>query len=179
MGDGARSLLAKAIASASPLVLDADALNMLAAEPGLQEAVRTRAHMAILTPHPLEAARLLGVTANVVQADRLAAARELAARCGAVVVLKGSGTVIAHPDGEVAINPTGNAGLATGGAGDVLSGLTGTLLAQGLDAWPAALGAVWMHGAAADRLVEQGIGPIGLTAGELPAAIRAVYNSLV
>ena len=179
MGDGGRNLLAKAIASDSPLVLDADALNLLAAEPGLQEAVSTRAQMAILTPHPLEAARLLGVTANVVQADRLAAARELAARCGAIVVLKGSGTVIADPDGQVAINTTGNAGLATGGSGDVLSGLTGTLLAQGLDAWPAALGAVWMHGAAADLLVAQGTGPIGLTAGELPAAIRSVYNSLV
>jgi NAD(P)H-hydrate repair Nnr-like enzyme with NAD(P)H-hydrate dehydratase domain len=119
------------------------------------------------------------VTAKVVQADRLAAARELAARCGAVVVLKGSGTVLAHPDGQVAINTTGNAGLATGGSGDVLSGLAGTLLAQGWDAWPAAQGAVWMHGAAADRLVEQGAGPIGLSAGELPAAIRAVYNSLV
>jgi hydroxyethylthiazole kinase-like uncharacterized protein yjeF len=179
MGDGARALLARTIASDAPLVLDADALNALAADPALQDAVRTRARMAILTPHPLEAARLLGVTAKVVQADRLAAARELAARCGAVVVLKGSGTVIAQPDGRVAINPTGNAGLATGGAGDVLSGLTGTLLAQGWDAWPAALGAVWIHGAAADRLVAQGTGPIGLTAGELPAAIRAVMNSLV
>jgi hydroxyethylthiazole kinase-like uncharacterized protein yjeF len=178
-GTAGRTLLAAAIASDAPLVLDADALNVLAAEPGLQESVRTRARMAILTPHPLEAARLLGVTAKVAQADRLAAARELAARCGAVVVLKGSGTVIARPDGEIAINPTGNAGLATGGAGDVLSGLTGTLLAQGWDAWPAALGAVWIHGAAADCLVEQGIGPIGLTAGELPMAMRAVLNSLV
>jgi hydroxyethylthiazole kinase-like uncharacterized protein yjeF len=181
MGDsaGARNLLAKAIAADCPLVLDADALNLLAAEPGLQEALRTRARMAVMTPHPLEAARLLGVTAKVVGADRLAAARELAARCGAVVVLKGSGTVIAQPDGHVAINTSGNPGLATGGAGDVLAGLTGTLLAQGWDAWPAALGAVWMHGAAADRLVEQGIGPIGLSAGELPAAIRAVFNALV
>ena len=181
MGDstGARNLLAKAIAGATPLILDADALNLLAAEPGLQEAVRTRAPMAVMTPHPLEAARLLGVTAKVVQADRLAAARELAARCGAVVVLKGSGTVIAHPDGRVAINTTGNAGLATGGAGDVLSGLTGTLLAQGWDAWPAALGAVWIHGAAADRLVAGGVGPVGLTAGELPEAIRAVLNDLL
>lgn len=179
MGDAGRNLLARAIASASPLILDADALNLLAAEPGLQEAVRARDRMAVLTPHPLEAARLLGVTANVVQADRLAAARELAARCGAVVVLKGSGTVIARPDGLVAINTSGNAGLATGGAGDVLSGLTGTLLAQGWDAWSAALGAVWMHGAAADQLVADGAGPIGLSAGELPAAIRAVFNRLV
>jgi hydroxyethylthiazole kinase-like uncharacterized protein yjeF len=179
MGDGARNLLAKAIASDTPLIIDADGLNLLAAEPGLQEAVRTRARMAVLTPHPLEAARLLGVTAKVVQADRLAAARELAARCGAVVVLKGSGTVIAGPGGQVAINTTGNAGLATGGSGDVLAGLTGTLLAQGWEAWPAALGAVWLHGAAADRLVQEGTGPIGMTAGELPAAIRAVLNGLV
>jgi hydroxyethylthiazole kinase-like uncharacterized protein yjeF len=179
MGTGGRNHLAKAIAADVPLVLDADALNLLAAEPGLQEAVHARARMAILTPHPLEAARLLGVTANVVQADRLAAARELAARCGAVVVLKGSGTVIAQPDGRVALNTSGNAGLATGGSGDVLAGLTGTLLAQGWDAWHAALGAVWIHGAAADRLVADGIGPIGMTAGELPAAIRAVFNRLV
>lgn len=180
MGDSpaARNVLAKAIAGGTPMVLDADALNLLAAEPGLQEAVRTRANMALLTPHPLEAARLLGVTAKVVQGDRLAAARELAARCGAVVVLKGSGTVIAHPDGQVAINTSGNAGLATGGAGDVLTGLCGTLLAQGLDAWTTALAAVWIHGAAADRLVAQGCGPIGLTAGELPAAIRAILNQL-
>lgn len=178
MGTHARDLLAQAIANPAPLVLDADALNLLAAEPGLQEAVHARAQMAILTPHPLEAARLLGVTAKVIQADRLAAARELAARCGAVVVLKGSGTVIAQPDGHVALNPTGNAGLATGGAGDVLAGLCGALLAQGWEAWPAAMAAVWIHGAAADRLVEQGVGPIGLTAGELPAAIRAVMNGL-
>ncbi|MDQ2821482.1 MAG: NAD(P)H-hydrate dehydratase [Pseudomonadota bacterium] len=180
MGDSgaARNMLAKAISSDSPLVLDADALNMIAAEVGLQEALRTRAPMAVLTPHPLEAARLLGVTAPVVQADRLAAARELAARCQAIVVLKGSGTVIARPDGHVVINTSGNAGLATGGAGDVLAGLTGTLLAHGWDAWSAAQGAVWIHGAAADRLVAQGCGPIGLTAGELPAAIRAVFNSL-
>jgi hydroxyethylthiazole kinase-like uncharacterized protein yjeF len=181
MGDSAaaRNMLAKAISSDSPLVLDADALNMIAAEPGLQEALRTRAKMAILTPHPLEAARLLGVTAQVVQGDRLAAARELAARCHAVVVLKGSGTVIARPEGHVVINTSGNAGLATGGAGDVLAGFTGTLLAHGWDAWAAAQGAVWMHGAAADRLVAQGFGPIGLTAGELPAAIRGVFNGLV
>jgi hydroxyethylthiazole kinase-like uncharacterized protein yjeF len=181
MGDSgaARNLLAKTIGCDSPLVLDADALNMVAAEPGLQEALRTRARMAILTPHPLEAARLLGVTAQVIQGDRLAAARELAVRCNAIVVLKGSGTVIARPDGRLAINTSGNPGLATGGAGDVLAGLTGTLLAHGWDAWDAAQGAVWIHGAAADRLVAQGIGPIGLTAGELPAAIRAVFNSLV
>ena len=79
----------------------------------------------------------------------------------------------------VVINTTGNPGLATGGSGDVLAGLCGALLAQGWPAWEAALGAVWLHGAAADRLVAQGVGPIGLTAGELPAAIRAVLNATV
>jgi NAD(P)H-hydrate repair Nnr-like enzyme with NAD(P)H-hydrate dehydratase domain len=96
-----------------------------------------------------------------------------------VVVLKGAGSVIARPDGEVAINTSGNPGLATGGSGDVLAGLCGTLLAQGWPAWEAALGAVWMHGAAADRLVRDGAGPAGLTAGELPRAIRAEINALV
>jgi hydroxyethylthiazole kinase-like uncharacterized protein yjeF len=132
-----------------------------------------------MTPHPLEAARLLGVTAALVQQDRLAAARELAERLQAIVVLKGSGTVIARPDGAVVINPTGNPGLATGGTGDVLAGLAGSLLAQGWPAWEAALGAVWLHGAAADRLVERGIGPIGLTAGELPSALRDQINYIV
>ena len=181
MGDGASAirLVVKALDGASPLVIDADALNLIAASPDLQGRLTARAAPGILTPHPLEAARLLGVTAAVVQGDRLAAARELAARFAKIVVLKGSGTVIAGPDGMAVINTTGNPGLATGGTGDVLAGVCGALLAQGWPAWEAALGAVWMHGAAADRLVEQGIGPIGMTAGELPGAIRAVFNSLV
>ncbi len=181
MGDGgtAAKLLLKALDGGAPLVLDADALNLVAASEELQARLAARSAAAILTPHPLEAARLLGVTAGVVQGDRLAAARELAARFGKVVVLKGSGTVVAQPDGMVSINTTGNPGLATGGTGDVLAGVCGALLAQGWPAWEAALGAVWMHGAAADRLVAQGIGPIGMTAGELPAAVRAVFNGLV
>lgn len=178
MGDGPLALrvLGRALAAAAPLVIDADALNLIAAGTELQEQLRARAGAAILTPHPLEAARLLGVTAPVVQADRLAAARELAARFNAVVVLKGSGSVVANRDGIAVINTTGNPGLATGGTGDVLAGLCGSLLAQGWPAWEAALGSVWMHGAAADWLVEQGVGPAGMTAGELPAAIRAVLN---
>jgi NAD(P)H-hydrate repair Nnr-like enzyme with NAD(P)H-hydrate dehydratase domain len=94
-------------------------------------------------------------------------------------VLKGAGSVIARPDGFVVVNTSGNPGLATGGSGDVLAGFCGALLAQGWPAWEAALGAVWMHGAAADWLVEDGTGPIGLTAGELPKAMRAVFNALV
>jgi hydroxyethylthiazole kinase-like uncharacterized protein yjeF len=171
--------LEQALDGPAPLVLDADALNLLAASPNLQQRLAERSGAAILTPHPLEAARLLGVTAAVVQADRLAAARELAARFGAVVVLKGSGSVIAGVDGMALINPTGNPGLATGGSGDVLAGVCASLLAQGWPAWEAALGAVWMHGAAADQLVAAGSGPVGLTAGELPVAIRAVFNQLL
>lgn len=181
MGDsaGAMRVLVKALDGPSPLVIDADALNLIAASPDLQGHLQRRTARAVLTPHPLEAARLLGVTTGVIQGDRLAAARELAARFHAVVVLKGSGSVIANADGMVVINTTGNPGLATGGTGDVLAGLCGSLLAQGWPAWEAALGAVWMHGAAADWLVEQGVGPIGMTAGELPVAIRGVLNRLV
>jgi hydroxyethylthiazole kinase-like uncharacterized protein yjeF len=176
---GALRMLSKVLDSDSPLVLDADALNQLSGSPELQARLAQRVVAAVLTPHPLEAARLLGVTSGVVQGDRLAAARELAARLEAIVVLKGSGTVIARPDGEVFVNTTGNPGLATGGSGDVLGGLCGALLAQGWPGWEAALGAVWIHGAAADRLAAQHVGPIGMTAGELPPAARGVLNKLV
>jgi hydroxyethylthiazole kinase-like uncharacterized protein yjeF len=180
MGDsaGAMHLLSKVIAGTGPLLVDADALNLCAASPDL--AARLAAHdgATVLTPHPLEAARLLGVTPAIVQADRLENARELAQRLDAVVVLKGAGSVIARPDGEVALNTTGNPGLATGGTGDVLAGLIGTLLGQDWPAWEAALAGTWLHGAAADRLVAAGAGPIGLTAGELPRSIRAELNAL-
>lgn len=176
--DAAKHSLAKALDSAGALLLDADALNLIAASPALQARVAARPQPALLTPHPLEAARLLGVTAAIIQADRLENARELAMRLNAVVVLKGAGSVIARPDGELAINTTGNPGLATGGTGDVLSGLCGALLAQGWPTWEAGLGGAWLHGAAADRLVTEGVGPIGMTAGELARAIRAEINAL-
>ena len=181
MGDSSEAMrvLGHAIDGTAPVVIDADGLNLLAASSALQERVARRQGGTLVTPHPLEAARLLGASAAEVQADRPASARELARRLQAVVVLKGSGTVLAQPDGEVAINPTGNPGLASGGSGDVLAGVCGALLAQGWPAWEAAVGAVWMHGAAADRLVEQGVGPVGMTAGELPAAVRAVLNGLI
>ena len=173
-------LLQRAFESDSPLLLDADALNLMAAEPELQSALATRTGVGatILTPHPLEAARLLDMTVAEVQADRLGAARQLAAQLGVIVVLKGSGTVIAAPDGQVVINNTGGPALATAGTGDVLAGLCGSLLAQGWPEWEAAIGAVWLHGAAADALVAAGNGPIGLTAGELIPAIRRLINAL-
>jgi hydroxyethylthiazole kinase-like uncharacterized protein yjeF len=176
----ASRLLVKVIEGGNPLVLDADALNRLAGDADLQARLAQRQAPTVLTPHPLEAARLLGVTANVVQADRIEAARELAGRFDATVVLKGSGTVIAENDeGHVAINTTGNPGLATAGTGDVLSGICGALLTQGWSGYTAALCAVWMHGAAADALVAEGVGPIGMTAGELPQAVRRILNRLV
>jgi hydroxyethylthiazole kinase-like uncharacterized protein yjeF len=181
MGDSANAirLLARALDSDSPLVIDADALNLIGASPDLQSRLAQRTAPAVLTPHPLEGARLLGMTAAVVQSDRLEAAREMALRTNATVILKGSGTVIARPDGEALVNPTGNAGLATAGSGDVLAGICGALLAHGWTGWEAAAAATWIHGAAADALVDEGVGPIGMTAGELPAAVRKVLNRLV
>ncbi|BAN23124.1 NAD(P)H-hydrate dehydratase [Caballeronia insecticola] len=162
-----------------PKLLDADALNLVAKNDALAAAVAARGAQGdpcILTPHPLEAARLLHSDAKAVQADRIAAARQLSARYAAIAVLKGSGTVIASPDGRVAVNPTGNAGLATGGTGDVLGGLIGALLAQKLPAYEAALAGVWLHGLAAQTLTDGGTGPAGLTAGELAPAVRTLIN---
>jgi hydroxyethylthiazole kinase-like uncharacterized protein yjeF len=175
----AHDVLARVLNTSEPLVLDADALNLLSLEQGLRNKLQQRRHAAVLTPHPLEAARLLEVSSDQVQADRPAAARELARRFNAVVVLKGSGTVIAGIDGVIAINPTGNPALATAGSGDVLAGVCGALLAQRVPAWEAALAAVWLHGLAADRLVERGIGPVGLVAGELVLAVRTELNALI
>jgi ADP-dependent NAD(P)H-hydrate dehydratase / NAD(P)H-hydrate epimerase len=175
----AGQLLETALASTRALVLDADALNLIAADRDLEAQLAQRTGATILTPHPLEAARLLGVNAAQVQSDRLKAARQLAARMNATVVLKGSGSVLAAPSGKVVVNPTGNPALATAGTGDILAGLCGSLLAQGWPQWEAALAAVWVHGTAADRLVADGTGPIGLTAGELPAALRLVLNRLL
>ncbi|MDR6490823.1 NAD(P)H-hydrate dehydratase [Paraburkholderia sp. 22099] len=164
-----------------PKLFDADALNLLAKAPSLAAELTARGVQGdpcILTPHPLEAARLLGTDAPGVQRDRLAAARALAARFASVVVLKGSGTVIAAPDGRLTINPTGNAALATGGTGDVLGGIIGALLAQHLPRYEAALAGVYLHGLAADTLSAQGHGPAGLTAGELAPMVRTLLNRL-
>lgn len=156
-GDAVRAVLPRALSTARSLVLDADALNALAADPALQSLLKARSAVrkpTVLTPHPLEVARLLGVTAAQVQADRLAAARTLARRLGCVVVLKGSGTVLAAPGEVPRINPTGNARLATAGTGDVLAGLVAARLATGAQAMDAAADAVYAHGAAADAWPE-------------------------
>ena len=161
-----------------PLVIDADALNAIALHDEMRHALASnRRAPTILTPHPAEAARLLRSTTAEVQADRLAAARSLAKTFKAEVVLKGAGSVCASPDGTWAVNATGNPGLASGGTGDVLSGLIGALLCQGLPAKDALRFAVCLHGAAADSLVARGIGPVGLTASEVALEARAVLNA--
>ncbi len=178
-GIGTNALAANALSELfvlrreAPLVLDADGLNLLA-----RGEVRPTwgAGPVVLTPHPAEAGRLLAVGTDEIQRDRPAAARQLAQCFQAWVVLKGAGTVVCAPDGGVRVNTSGNPGLATAGTGDVLAGILGSLIAQKLPLDQAVHGAVWLHGAAADRLVEQGIGPIGLTAGELADAARALRN---
>ncbi len=160
--------LPRVLREAARLVLDADALNALAGDARLQTLLQARSRPTVLTPHPLEAARLLGCATSQIQGDRLAAARELANRFGAVVVLKGSGSVIAAPDRPPCINPTGNGRLATAGTGDVLAGMVAAGLAAGAMAFEAACAAVYRHGAAADNWSPDR----PLTAGALARAVR-------
>lgn len=172
-----------------PLVLDADGLNAVA---GHLELVRNRRAATILTPHPGEAARLLDTTSAEVQADRLAAVRELARRTGAVVVLKGHRSLIAYcygendtargdssesDDVEIWINPTGNAGMATGGSGDVLTGIVVALLARGFDAAAAARVATYVHGLAGDLAAAE-VGETSLAAGDLVRLLPAAWLRL-
>ncbi len=162
----ARGLLSRVLESPLPLVVDADALNLLAAEP------IKRDHW-ILTPHPGEAARLLGCTTHEIQADRLDSVQRLQQRYGGVALLKGAGTLVAAGTDElVAVCSEGNPGMASGGMGDVLTGVIASLLAQGHSAADAARMGVALHAAAADRAAVQG--EWGLLAGDLMPEIRAL-----
>jgi NAD(P)H-hydrate epimerase len=155
-----------------PMVIDADGLNALAGHlPVLAHAAGPR----ILTPHPGEMARLLGDSTAHVQANRLDGARAFALRHRVVLLLKGARTVIAAPDGGVFVNPTGNPGMASGGSGDVLTGLTGALLARGLDALTAAQAGCFLHGHAGD-LVASRRGEEGMIAGDLVEAIPEAFR---
>ena len=175
MSDASRQLLEQTTAAAihtdAPLLLDADALNLLAVE------TMFLPNNVVLTPHPLEAARLLDISVEEVQGNRYLAASNIAERYGSYVVLKGAKTLVCTPDGRIVYeNDSGNPGLATAGSGDVLSGLLAALLAQHLPMQDAACAAVWMHGTAAELLAARGIGPIGLTAGEIADAVRELRN---
>ncbi len=172
----AQRLLTQGLGLAVPLVVDADALNIIAASPAMQSALAGRPAATFLTPHPAEAARLLGVDAAAVQANRVKAACRIAEQFRCWIALKGNGTVIAAPDGRWWINTSGNPGMASAGMGDVLTGMIASFLAQGLDAGPALLAGVYLHGAAADSATAEGRGPIGLTASEVVDAARALLN---
>jgi len=142
----AHALLEAALAAPCPLVLDADALNLLANESELAGQIARRSHPTLLTPHPGEAARLLGVSAADIQANRIGAARNMSMNYRAVIALKGAGTVIAHPDDRYAINTSGGPWLAQAGSGDRLTGMLAALLGQGMAAGDALEAAVWLHG---------------------------------
>lgn len=162
-----RSLLSAAAKAPLPQVWDADALNLLAAE-----------HVSlpkdcVITPHPGEAARLLGMSTAQVQADRPAAAHALSKKYAAVVVLKGAGSLIASPDGRLAVCHQGHPAMATAGLGDVLAGLVGALLAQGMEAFDAACLAVWLH---ANAGAQEGKSGRGLAASDLIPAIRQLLE---
>ncbi len=170
LGQGAwgQALFAEALASGKPLVLDADALNLLAHHP-------SAVPQAILTPHPGEAARLLGLDTRAVQADRFYAAEALAQRFHCTVVLKGAGTLVAAPGEIPAVIGAGNPGMATGGMGDVLSGVISALVAQGLPPFQAAVAGALLHSAAGDAAARVG-GERGLLPSDLFPHLRRMAN---
>lgn len=168
-----------ALDSQTPLILDADALNLLAGESQLQERLRQRTSPTLLTPHPAEAGRLLGTDSHDVQQDRVGAVLRLAGRLNSLVVLKGAGSIVATPDGHWFVNPTGNPGMSSAGMGDALCGMAAALIAQRVLAEQALLLGVYLHGAAADALVARGSGPLGLTASEVIDMARDTLNSWI
>lgn len=162
-----RSLLSAVASAKVPQVWDADALNLLVREPLALPAT------SILTPHPGEAARLLGISTEAVQADRPGAARKLARKYAVVCVLKGAGTLVADPSGQLARCTRGHPAMAGAGLGDVLSGVLGALLAQGMSNWEAACLGVWLHACAGERL---GLEGRGLAASDLVPVIRQLLE---
>ena len=168
--------LEAALESPLPLVLDADALNLLAALHPLSRKLRGRTAPSLLTPHPAEGARLLATTTGEVQNDRIGAALKLASTFNSLVVLKGAGSICASPDGAWHVNASGNPGMASAGMGDVLTGMIAALLSQGVEPGAALLAGVHLHGAAGDHAVAEGTGPVGLTATETIEAARALLN---
>jgi hydroxyethylthiazole kinase-like uncharacterized protein yjeF len=171
-----RSLVEKIISQIdAPMVIDADGLNNIA---GRTQLLKKRKAPTVLTPHPGEMARLIETSPAWVQQNRIVCARDFAMNFGVHLVLKGAATVIAHPDGTVYVNPTGNAGMASGGMGDVLTGVIAGFITQGFAPEAAAHAAVYLHGAAGDTLA-QTIGPIGYLAGEVMNTIPREIKKLL
>lgn len=158
-----------------PLVIDADALNCICNKP---EILKNLKAPAIITPHPGEMARLLHSTPKTVNSNRENTAIDFAKKFGVVTVLKGAGTIIASPDGEVYINHTGNSGMATGGSGDVLSGIIGSLLAQGASPINAAAAGVFLHGTIGDLAAEK-LGKISMLPTDMIDMIPTAYLKLM
>ena len=177
-------LLTAALAHAVPTVIDADALTLIAANPSIHALLQPQisgnppqSTSLVFTPHPGEAARLLCTTSSEIQSDRINSAKSIASKFNAVTVLKGAGTVIAAPDGRYWINTSGNPGMASGGMGDALSGMIASFLAQGMNTLAAAKLAVYLHGAAADECLANGMAPHGLTASEVIFEARTLLNA--
>ena len=156
-----------------PMLVDADGLIILSSDTAL---LIKAPGQRILTPHPGEMARLTGLPNSAIQENRLGITREFAAKHNVHVVLKGADTLVCDPEGNMAINPTGNAGMATGGMGDVLAGLIGGFLAQGLSPWQACCLGVFSHGLAGDRLAEET--SAGFLASELADQIPFILENL-
>jgi hydroxyethylthiazole kinase-like uncharacterized protein yjeF len=174
----AQKLLYEALKRNTALVLDADALNLLARHADLQDDLRGRKQPSVLTPHPGEAARLLACSIQEIQADRIAALRDLSQKFACSVVLKGADSLCATRNGKLFVNRTGNPGMSSAGMGDVLSGTIAAFVAQGMTADDAMLLAVHLHGAAGDALAEQGI-TIGMTASDVTEWARWLLNQWV
>ena len=174
----AQKILYQALKRNAVLVLDADALNLLARHADLQDDLRARKPPSVLTPHPGEAAHLLACSTEEIQADRVAAAHQLAQKFGCSVVLKGANSLCATCDGKLFVNNTGNPGMSSAGMGDVLTGMIAAFIAQGMTADDALLLAVHLHGAAGDALAEQGI-TIGMTASDITEWARWLLNQWV
>lgn len=173
--DAARDILGQLLPLQLPLILDADALNLLAKSPDLQEPLRQRRMPSIITPHPAEAARLLGCSGRQIQADRIGAAQELARAFNSIVLLKGAGSIICEGS-HWRINGSGNAALSNAGQGDALCSILAALLAQGIAPFEATSAAAWLHGAAADLWKERNPLGIGLTASEVIDLARERLN---
>ena len=171
----AYKLLYEVLRFKSPLVLDADALNLLSSHPDLQDDLRARKYPALLTPHPGEAAHLLACDTKKIQADRISAVQQLAQIFRCSVVLKGADSLCATSDGKLFVNRTGNPGMSSPGMGDVLTGMIAAFIAQGLTADHAMLLAVHLHGAAGDALAGQHA-RIGMTATEVTEWARWLLN---
>ena len=176
-GERAETLVGAALSSDIPCVLDADALNLISQSPALREACARRNAETLLTPHPGEAATLLGEGISAVQADRVSAARSLSKHFNAHVVLKGNGSILVARDGHWFVNTSGNAGMASAGMGDVLAGMLGALLAQRYSGESALVLGTHLHGSAADDCVRAGAGPVGLSASELVEPARRIWNA--